>query len=53
MKFLTTGLLWESGAPDAFGQPSFGDPVSIRHRWEHKTGMFINNEGRQSEKFLT
>lgn len=47
MKFLTTGLLWESGPPDIYGQPTFNNPRPIRHRWEDRTGLFINNQGRQ------
>jgi hypothetical protein len=47
MKFLSTGLLWVSGDPDIYGQPTFLDPVSIRHRWEDRTGLFINSQGRQ------
>jgi hypothetical protein len=47
MRFLTTGLLWESGEPDIYGQPTFGRPKPIRHRWEDRTGLFINNQGRQ------
>jgi hypothetical protein len=47
MRFLTTGLLWVSGDPDIYGQPTFDDPVSIRHRWEDRTGLFINAQGRQ------
>jgi hypothetical protein len=47
MRFLTRGLLWVSGDPDIYGQPTFSDPVSIQHRWEDRTGLFINNQGRQ------
>ena len=47
MKYLTTGLLWEAGSPDIYGQPTFGDPRPVRHRWEDRTGLFINNQGRQ------
>lgn len=47
MRFLTTGLLWIAGEPDIYGQPTYENPVSVRHRWEDKSGLFINANGRQ------
>ena len=47
MRYLSTGLLWVAGEPDIYGQPTYKKPVSVRHRWEDKTGLFINGNGRQ------
>jgi hypothetical protein len=47
MKYLSTGLLWVAGEPDIYGQPTYQNPVSVRHRWEDKTGLFITGNGRQ------
>jgi hypothetical protein len=47
MRFLSNGLLWISSDPDIYGQPTFSGPVNIRHRWEDRSGLFINSQGRQ------
>jgi hypothetical protein len=46
MKFLSKGLLWKKGPPDIYGQPTYGKPIVIQHRWEQKNGVFITREGR-------
>ena len=47
MKYIGEGLLWRQGPPDIYGQPTFGTPEVIKHRWERRAGMFINGQGRQ------
>lgn len=46
MKFLGVGLLWQKGEPDIYGQPSYGEPIPVQHRWQNKSGLFITREGR-------
>lgn len=46
-RYLGQGLVWVAGTPDIYGQPTFTGPNSMKHRWEDRTGLFINNQGRQ------
>jgi hypothetical protein len=46
-KFLSKGNVWVAGPPDIYGQPTFTGPIVVRHRWEERSGMFINAQGRQ------
>jgi hypothetical protein len=47
MRYLGQGLVWVAGEPDIYGQPTFNAPRPMKHRWEDRTGLFINNQGRQ------
>jgi hypothetical protein len=47
MRYLEQGYLWRSGPPDIYGQPTYESPEIFNHRWEQKSGLFIDDKGRQ------
>jgi len=38
---------WEPTEVDNFGDPSFAAPVGVKAKWEDRTELFINAEGRE------
>lgn len=38
---------WAPSGVDNFGDPSFATPVTIKSKWEDRTELFIDGEGRE------
>ena len=38
---------WPPGEPDGFGGTGFGDPETVRVRWQDKAELFIDSEARE------
>ncbi len=38
---------WERSGVDNFGDPSFDAPVTIKSKWEDRTELFVDNDGRE------
>lgn len=43
-----TAVYWGSPAPDGYGGHTFADPIEIKVRWEEKTVLFIDAEGKEN-----
>jgi len=39
---------WAPSGVDNFGDPSFAAPVTIKSKWEDRTELFIDAEGRET-----
>ena len=38
---------WAPSGVDNFGDPSFATPVTVKSKWEDRTELFIDGEGRE------
>ena len=39
---------WEIAGVDNFGDPSFSAPVTLKAKWEDRTELFIDADGRET-----
>lgn len=44
-----TAVYWAPSTLDGFGNVSFATPVEIAVRWENKTELFIDNQGKEQK----
>ena len=42
-----TAVYWAPDSPDAYGQPTFAEPVEIAVRWETDNQEFVGPDGEQ------
>lgn len=52
MSYITRNLrqivtYWSPGVPDGFGGITFGAPIQIKGRWEDRTDLFIDPQGKE------
>lgn len=47
MRYIHNATYWIAGPRDPFGAPTWQAPVQTRVRWEDRSRLYIDNEGRQ------